>query len=863
MMTIRKLTAWLICVACLLGGVALAAPEGRISADISGAKSKGLEKLDGVLFELYRIGEPDASSESGWRCASGFESVTALTKRGSDKDGQWSVAEIDAINEQAQAAAKAVSPVTAQTNESGVAAFTGLEDGIYYIIKPEDAAPVALKTQPCLVAIPSPSAEGAGGFTRDVDADIKLEYTPPESVSVPVRKVWMDSNNFDGVRPDSVTARLLQNGQPVAGCEAKVLSAENDWAATWANLPSEDEHGVAYVYTVTEDVPSGYTLTAPASTENEFVLENVHNVEKGSLRIRKTVDVASIGSMDEATRTKLGNYLAGLTFTFHVTGPSDADYAASGMTKVTEGDHHNYVDCDISVTVDANTLTGEYLFSGTLMPGHYTVTEATGKLPAGMKLTESPQNPIEVKAGETAVAEAAFTNTQALGSLSIVKRVQVSGAGATSTALDGSYVFDVYGPDSFRASDRVATQTITVKNGVSSPAQVNNLLPGVYRVIERTTNLPQNTIVTYPDGNSHEVVAGNAENPTVFTVVNSRPNPSTPTVTPGAPTPTQIPPVIPTPTRIPSVIPTPTTRPGNNPNPPSNPTPTPAPTPTPSPTPVPVISVSGEKVWNDENNIHGVRPNSITVRLVANGETIAWQTVIGPSWQYVFENLPQVDAGGQNILYDVVEDPVSGYTSAVSGSTIINTLIPQEPKSYTSISGGKTWNDEGNAAGIRPNYITIILLRNGVELERRTVTAASNWQYTFADLPMDDGYGNAYYYSIREEGVPGYFLRQTGNNLVNTLLPNIVPPEPGKQPPPGETPPKIPNTPLIEYGDLSEEELEDLLDIFDYDTALWGGLLKTGQETPTYPYVFAGIGAAALIALVVIMAVDRKKRQQA
>ena len=121
MMTIRKLTAWLICVACLLGGVALAAPEGRISADISGAKSKGLEKLDGVLFELYRIGEPDASSESGWRCAPGFESVTALTRRGSDKDGQWSVAEIDAINEQAQAAAKAAifPPLLCPTRRSG------------------------------------------------------------------------------------------------------------------------------------------------------------------------------------------------------------------------------------------------------------------------------------------------------------------------------------------------------------------------------------------------------------------------------------------------------------------------------------------------------------------------------------------------------------------------------------------------------------------------------------------------------------------------------------------------------------------------------------------------------------------------
>ena len=56
----------------------------------------------------------------------------------------------------------------------------------------------------------------------------------------------------------------------------------------------------------------------------------------------------------------------------------------------------------------------------------------------------------------------------------------------------------------------------------------------------------------------------------------------------------------------------------------------------------------------------------------------------------------------------------------------------------------------------------------------------------------------------------------------------------------------------------NEEELEELIDLFDYGTPLWGGLLGTGDETPTYPYVFGGAGALALLALLLI---GRKRRK--
>ncbi len=115
--------------------------------------------------------------------------------------------------------------------------------------------------------------------------------------------------------------------------------------------------------------------------------------------------------------------------------------------------------------------------------------------------------------------------------------------------------------------------------------------------------------------------------------------------------------------------------------------------------------------------------------------------------------------------------------------------------------------------------------------------------------------------------MPGYYARQDGSNFSNYRLPGgDVPPgqpgrpwEPGQPGQPGQPPespyyqPPIPEryTPTTPppFREKTEEELEELIDIFDYDTPLWGGLLGTGDDMPVYPFIFAGIGVAALLVL--------------
>ena len=275
---------------------------------------------------------------------------------------------------------------------------------------------------------------------------------------------------------------------------------------------------------------------------------------------------------------------------------------------------------------------------------------------------------------------------------------------------------------------------------------------------------------------------------------------------------------------------------------------------------MPLTELEGQKIWDDEGNVHVTRPEAITVQLYADGVLVegvepTWEKN-GDVWTYHFRRLPAVNDSGETITYTVRELPVEGYETTYEGTTIRNHLIPRPPQEYTDIEGTKTWNDGDNADGTRPSHIIVRLLRDGVEIDRRTVTAATGWTYRFSHLPLDDGYGNHYTYSITEDPVPGYFTQLQGYNFVNTKLPDRTPDKPDI--PPEEKPPERHTmTPPPPFTGESEEELEELLELPMYGTPL-AGMLGTGDETPLYPYLFAGAGALAVIAVFLL---GRKRKR--
>ena len=199
------------------------------------------------------------------------------------------------------------------------------------------------------------------------------------------------------------------------------------------------------------------------------------------------------------------------------------------------------------------------------------------------------------------------------------------------------------------------------------------------------------------------------------------------------------------------------------------------------------VKVSGTKTWNDNNNQDGIRPSSITVNLLANGQQVASKKVsASDNWQYSFDNLAAY-ANGQKITYTVTEDAVAGYTSTVDGYNVTNNHTPATVK----VSGTKTWKDNNNQDGIRPSSITVNLLANGRQVASKTVSASDNWQYSFDNLAAYAN-GQKITYTVTENAVAGYTSTVDGYNITNTHNPT-TPKKP--QVPNNPTTPKKPQVP--------------------------------------------------------------------
>src|SRR5699024_1282461 len=174
--------------------------------------------------------------------------------------------------------------------------------------------------------------------------------------------------------------------------------------------------------------------------------------------------------------------------------------------------------------------------------------------------------------------------------------------------------------------------------------------------------------------------------------------------------------------------------------------------------------VNGEKIWQDNDDATGDRPDEIKVKLLQNGKEFATTKVTAEDdWQYSFKNLPAFDDQGVAYAYTIDEVDVDGYVKKVNGTDLTNTR-----SGTTEVTVDKTWIDENKSD--RPDSITVNLLQNGVSYtsEKIKPDKDNNWSYTFKDLPEFDETGNAYEYTVTEQDVPGYDSKVDGFEITNT-----------------------------------------------------------------------------------------------
>ncbi len=176
------------------------------------------------------------------------------------------------------------------------------------------------------------------------------------------------------------------------------------------------------------------------------------------------------------------------------------------------------------------------------------------------------------------------------------------------------------------------------------------------------------------------------------------------------------------------------------------------------------VSFTVTKEWNDDNDRDGIRPESVTFQLTADGEDVVdeqgnkVQLVATPDNPTVtFEHIPYCDADGAVIMYSAYEVEESpGYTASTEfGNMSVKVTNTHEPE-RTSVPVTKVWlNDDPEN---RPAYLTLTLygvLEDGAEPVRiagATVypDADGNWSHTFENLLKYRDGGTLIEYSVTE-----------------------------------------------------------------------------------------------------------------
>ena len=463
-----------------------------------------------------------------------------------------------------------------------------------------------------------------------------------QTTSVKVTKAWDDGNDADGVRPDSVTVRLLADGQSTGKSLQLSVGQDGTWQGSFEGLrvyDADDGHKISY--TIAEDAVEGYTSTVAGDAESGFTVTNTHAFEATSVSVEKKW----AGPVGAPATVRL--YANGAATGLSAVLSADNGWSASfGNLPVRVNG------AEVSYTVSEDPQTGyESAVAGSADNG-FTITNTS---------TETVSVPVEKHwvgpAGDAATVRLLADGADAGKSLELTAGTGWKGAfeGLPRYAADGHEVAYTV------AEDEVAGYACAITGCAAGGFSITN----------------------------------------------------TSTAT---------------------------------------------------------VNVPVSKSWDDGNDADGVRPASVTVRLIADGAVT--DTVLGltadTGWQGAFTGLPKYAADGHEVAYTVAEEAVAGYTSQVSGDAASGFAITNARTPETvSVPVTKRWvGPEGAAATVR-------LFADGADTGRTLVLdAADDWSGTFTGVPAKS-HGRAVAYTVAEDAQDGYGVIVTGDADAGFTVTNV------------------------------------------------------------------------------------------
>ena len=184
------------------------------------------------------------------------------------------------------------------------------------------------------------------------------------------------------------------------------------------------------------------------------------------------------------------------------------------------------------------------------------------------------------------------------------------------------------------------------------------------------------------------------------------------------------------------------------------------------------------KFWDDGGDQDGLRPQTITLHLYAEGiQVSSLELTAENGWSGTFGSLPvyvrdaermgwPVPADAENpareIRYTLAEEEVPGYTfeyeQTPGGFMVTNTHEP----ACIQIPVKKIWDDSANEYEYRPESITVRLLANDKEVDTLVLTKENDWRGVFMDHPVNLD-GEPIVYTLVEDEVKRYKAEITGS----------------------------------------------------------------------------------------------------
>ncbi|MCF2706784.1 Cna B-type domain-containing protein [Arcanobacterium haemolyticum] len=118
------------------------------------------------------------------------------------------------------------------------------------------------------------------GYQSTVDIDENgVTVTNTHEVAktnVDVSKVWVDAEDKDGIRPGSVTFKLLADGEDTG--KTLTVDAQREWKGAFEGL-AKFKTGKEIVYTISEVPVEGYTSEVAGNAADGFVVTNTHEIK--------------------------------------------------------------------------------------------------------------------------------------------------------------------------------------------------------------------------------------------------------------------------------------------------------------------------------------------------------------------------------------------------------------------------------------------------------------------------------------------------------------------------------------------------------------------------------------------------------